>query len=381
MEAIIKGHLEGMKFGEIQVHNHVAVIPMIGNGDSGPDYLTMKEAMKGNLLTVTEVTEGGAVPELKVINRGEKPVLLLDGEELSGAKQNRELNTTILIKEKSETLIPVSCTEHGRWSYRSSHLEESGHIMSAKLRSIQNAAVYENLKTSLAFRSDQAAVWDEIAIQAHINKVSSVTGAMKDILEAKQEDLDAFLEHLPLVADQDGLIVLVNGEVIGLDRVSRAAAFRILHPKLIRSYVMDALTEKPVKGNATPAEKTDTFLKKILQCTEQPFDSVGYLCRKPTRAAFAGILTLTFLPSAMLRLFMLSVKVGGDLVENPSRVNLIGCRLDLTRHQPKSAKNTPSLTGEPSATDLLRLENRSVSGLMDRGTDSKRSAPAMESNW
>jgi hypothetical protein len=276
MEAIIKGHMEGIKFGEIQVHNHVAVIPMISSDGSGPDYLTMKEALEGQFLAVTEVTEGGEVPELKVINRGEKPVLLLDGEELSGAKQNRVLNTTILLKEKSETLIPVSCTEHGRWSYRSARFEESGHIMSAKLRSIKNASVYENLKTMRAFLSDQGAVWDEIAIQAHINKVSSITGAMKDILEAKQKDMEAFLERLPLVADQDGLIVLVNGEVIGLDRVSRAAAFRILHPKLIRSYVMDALTEKPVKEKETSTKKTNAFLKKILQCTEQPFDSVGY---------------------------------------------------------------------------------------------------------
>ena len=59
MEAIIKGHMEGIKFGEIQIHNHVAVIPMISTDDSGPDYLTMKEAMESHFLTVTEVTEGG----------------------------------------------------------------------------------------------------------------------------------------------------------------------------------------------------------------------------------------------------------------------------------------------------------------------------------
>ncbi len=276
MEAIVKDSLERIKFGEIQVHGHVAVIPMIGNGDSGPDYLTMKDAMDKQFLTVTEVTEGGTVPELKVINRAEKSVLLLDGEELSGAKQNRVLNTTILLKEMSETVIPVSCTEHGRWSYRSAHFEESGHIMSAKLRRVKNASVYENLKSAHSFRSDQGAVWDEIAIQAHINKVSPVTGAMKEVLEAKQEDMDAFLEHLPMVADQEGLVVLVNGEVVGLDRVSRAASFSVLHPKLIRSYVMDALTEKPRRAKETPQEKTDAFLQKIAQCTEQRFDSVGY---------------------------------------------------------------------------------------------------------
>lgn len=276
MEKIVEARMQGIKFGELQIHGHVVVIPIISENGTGPDYLTMKEAMEQQFLTVTEVTEGGTVPELKVINKGIKPVLLLDGEELSGAKQNRVLNTTILLKEKSETLIPVSCTEHGRWSYSSSHFEESGHIMSAKLRRIKNASVHENLKTVHEFRSDQGAVWDEIAIQARMNKQSPVTGAMKDVLEAKQEDLDAFLEHLPIVADQNGLVVLVNGKVVGLDMVSRPAAFGMLHPKLIRSYVMDALTEKPATAKEKPRDMADAFLKKIPQCKEQPFDSVGY---------------------------------------------------------------------------------------------------------
>jgi hypothetical protein len=276
METIVKAQIEAIKFGEIQTHKHVAVIPMIGGDSAGPDYLTLKEAMDDQSFTVTELTEGGNVPELKVINKGGKPVLLLDGEELSGAKQNRVLNTTILIREKSETVIPVSCTEHGRWSYSSSRFAVSGHIMSAKLRSVKNASVHENLKASRAFRSDQGAVWDEIASQAYANKVSSSTGAMKDILEAKQEDLDAFLEHFPLIDAQNGLMVLVNGEVVGMDMISRPAAFRVLHPKLIKSYVMDALTEKPAKGREAYQAKRGEFLERILTCAEQPFDSVGY---------------------------------------------------------------------------------------------------------
>jgi len=276
MEEIVKAGMEAINLGAFQRHGHVAVMPIIGFNDAGPDYLTLKEAMAADLIQVTEVTEGGNVPELKVIHKGEKPVLLIDGEELSGAKQNRVLNTTILIKEQSETIIPVSCTEHGRWSYRSASFAESGHLMSAKLRRIKNASVHENLKAMRAFRSDQGKVWEEIAAQASINKISPVTGAMKDVLDAKQEDMDAFLEHFPLVEGQQGLIVLVNGQVVGLDVVSRAATFRILHPKLIRSYVMDALTERPGRDTTDLSEQIAAFLKRIPQCQEQVFNSVGY---------------------------------------------------------------------------------------------------------
>jgi len=276
MEAMIKEYLEVLNLGEIQLHNHVAVVPVISANGSETDYWTMKEAMGRNFLTFTEVDEGGHVPELKVCNKGHKPVLLLDGEELSGAKQNRVLNTTILLKERSETIIPVSCTEHGRWFYRSSKFEESGYIMSAKLRRVKNASVHENLKACNAFLSDQCAVWEEIKYQARDNKVNAPTGAMRDVLEAKQEDLDSFLEHFPLLDGQNGLLVMVNGEVIGMDIISKKEAFASLHPKLIKSYVMDALTEKPAKGKSASRKKVDAFLAAILKCEEQTFASVGY---------------------------------------------------------------------------------------------------------
>jgi hypothetical protein len=57
---------------------------------------------------VTELGAGGSVPELRFENLGEKPVLLLDGEELVGAKQNRALNLTILAPAKQVIVIPVS---------------------------------------------------------------------------------------------------------------------------------------------------------------------------------------------------------------------------------------------------------------------------------
>ena len=39
---------------------------------------------------------------------------------------------------------------------------------------------------------------------------------------------------------------------------------------------MDALTEKPAKGKEASPKKKEAFLKKILECAENPFDSVGY---------------------------------------------------------------------------------------------------------
>ncbi len=67
---------------------------------------------------ITEVTEAGTVPFLNVANDADHPLLLLDGAELIGAKQNRILNTTVLVPAHAELTIPVSCVEQGRWGYR-----------------------------------------------------------------------------------------------------------------------------------------------------------------------------------------------------------------------------------------------------------------------
>jgi len=117
MEAVIAKYLEMMELGEPRQHENIAVFPLFNPLNDSPKYLALKEALEKGVLTVKEVNRGGSVPELKVLNKASVPVLLLDGEELAGAKQNRILNTTILLKEDSTTIIPVSCTEQGRWDY------------------------------------------------------------------------------------------------------------------------------------------------------------------------------------------------------------------------------------------------------------------------
>ena len=83
--------LATMLTGEPVTHGALAVIPLLAPHLDDPDWLTLEEA--GERARVTEVSEAGSVPFLKVANGADQPLLLLDGEELIGAKQNRILNT------------------------------------------------------------------------------------------------------------------------------------------------------------------------------------------------------------------------------------------------------------------------------------------------
>jgi hypothetical protein len=67
---------------------------------------------------------------LSAIRLGERPVLLLDGEELVGAKQNRVLNLSVLVGPHSRTVIfacpPGRSGGDGRRGHRERHPPGAG---------------------------------------------------------------------------------------------------------------------------------------------------------------------------------------------------------------------------------------------------------------
>jgi len=276
MENTIKHHLEGITFGEAQRHRNMAVWPIFSAVDGGSHCMTLKEAMAGGVLTVTEVSAGGAVPELKVINSASAAVLILDGEELAGAKQNRIVNTTILLRRQSETIIPVSCTEQGRWSYVSDRFDDSGHIATHRVRGVTKQSVSASLEKSGRFQSDQGAVWDNVASVLEDSRVASGTGAMKDAFESKAGDIDEYLGKFTCLPGQKGLLVLIDGRAAGLDWVSLEGAYAALHPKLVKSYAMEAIALGGRDGKAVPDGAPQAFLAEALACTGQRFKSVGH---------------------------------------------------------------------------------------------------------
>lgn len=276
MDQAIKSHLEGITFGEAQRQRNMAVWPVFSAIDGGPHYMTMKEALAGGFLSVTEVSAGGTVPELKVVNSAPEAVLILDGEELAGAKQNRIVNTTILLRRQSETIIPVSCTEQGRWSSVSERFDDSGHIATHRVRGAAKESVTANLKAGGRFTSDQGAVWDNVSDVLAQCSVASPTGAMKDAFDRKAKDIDEYLAKFTCLPGQKGLLVVIDGKAAGLDLLSLEGAYAVLHPKLVKSYAMEAIALGGGDGTALPGGVPRAFMAEALACTGQRFKSVGH---------------------------------------------------------------------------------------------------------
>src|SRR6266566_5768997 len=119
-----------IEIGQASQIRNLKLFPLIRRNASQPlDYLLLEDGIAQGKVRVTELSGGGSVPELSITNTAELPVLLVDGEELVGAKQNRVLNLTILVPAKHTMAIPVSCVEAGRWKMESTDLKVADHIM------------------------------------------------------------------------------------------------------------------------------------------------------------------------------------------------------------------------------------------------------------
>ena len=107
-----------LKMPEIRVgdpirHEALSVFPLFLEAGDGLDYLLADEAIAAGTLTVSEVGESGSVPDLFVENTGDSRVLFIEGEELRGAKQNRVLNTSVLVAAGGKTKIPSVASSRG----------------------------------------------------------------------------------------------------------------------------------------------------------------------------------------------------------------------------------------------------------------------------
>ena len=274
----ITGLLASLKTGEPHIHKGLGLWPVFAEVRPEPAYLMLVEALSLPGFKITEVSEGGSVPNLRVINETTHHVLLFDGEELKGAKQNRILNTTILIAAGTALDVPVSCTEQGRWSYDSPEFGSSGSLAYAELRKRKSADVAFSLQVNACHASDQGAVWDEIEELHSVAKSASTsrTRAMKDAYEGRQRELDEFTRGIPCHDGQCGLLAVIGDRVEGIDVLSQPDAYAKLHRRLVESHAMDFLIRKQGKARKPlDPEAPARFLAEATKAEESVHASPG----------------------------------------------------------------------------------------------------------
>jgi len=233
--------LAAVTVGQPKNAGRLTVFPLLGSSDAPPRYMLLDDALGKGLVQVTETSTSGSVPELRFENRSDQPVLIVDGEALVGAKQNRIVNISILVPPQSITPIPVSCVERGRWSYDRPDFRSADHVLYSKSRAQKARHVSASLRASGRARADQGAIWNDITAKSHRMAVESHSEAMDALFAKTHQDLENFEPQLHPVINQIGAVFALDGHIVGLEVFDTVDTWQRLSRKVCRSYGLDAL--------------------------------------------------------------------------------------------------------------------------------------------
>jgi ARG/rhodanese/phosphatase superfamily protein len=235
----------------------LTVLPLTAHVPPRIEYVGLDEALARGAV-VRELSEAGSVEALVFENKLGEAVLLYEGEELVGAKQNRIVQRTALIPPKTVTALPVHCVEQGRWAYRT-------RIFSAAPR----AATPEVRRA----KGSQGLVWQAVAEKNARLDVHAPTGSAEAAYDVFGGTIDEYLAALPRVDGQCGVIAAIGGRVACLDYVGRADVFAGLHAKLLRGYALDALEHRAAKP--VRREAVDGFLRDVAAAQRRLAPAIG----------------------------------------------------------------------------------------------------------
>lgn len=268
---VVRSLLSGIERGEPATAEALTLVPLFG-GRRGPEYLLASEAVEQGLLRIEEMG-GGAVPQIAAHNQAPHPVLVVDGEHLEGAKQNRILNVSVLLAAGRDTVLPVSCVEQGRWHYeaRPDFVPSKDHSY-GRLRGLQ-AESAARLVAGKRLRPSQERVWSDVAMKHREMSVqSSPSGAMRDAYEQRRGELDhirsAFGSPRP---EQTGVIAFVSGRPVAMDLFDLPETLDKMWERLISGYSLDALG-MPATGGW---EKGATFMRYATEARTTMHEGLG----------------------------------------------------------------------------------------------------------
>jgi hypothetical protein len=193
----------------------------------------------------------------------------LAGEIISGAKQNRMLEKDVLLPPKSAWLdLSVYCVEHGRWHGASMSFESKGQIAAGRVRG------------TAANSQSQSEVWDEVSRNNADLGIVTETDRFDAVYDdhSVQTQLNGYEKALKTQVPQLGpnvlgVAVAVGDRLVCCDVFGSKALFAKMWPRLLESYVIDAISREP--SGTTSRDDVAGFLKQAAGASAVKQATVG----------------------------------------------------------------------------------------------------------
>ncbi len=205
--------------------------------------------LKTGGLIISEATGSGIVGTLIAVNNTESFLLLTDADVLTGAKQNRVLNKSVLLKPMSKTSLDVSCVERRRWHYTSGHFDNSWNVADPDLRREKASSSASGLRADgFEMNDTQMRVWSHVRLKMSEVNFESNTESYSDLLDHRMNRIRNEFPACDPAEASSGLAVFIDSKVLCADIFGNTEVYRYYFPMLRDSAFRMAKTGKKQKS-------------------------------------------------------------------------------------------------------------------------------------
>ena len=227
-------------------------------------YLSFSEAIAKNQVQISEVNKKGLVTKLSVSNKSSDNIIILNGELIIGTqiRQDRIVDSTVLIPGYATVLINTFCGEQYRWSPKLSNKISTPESLYFSSGRANNAA---DINTKL---SKQCRIWSEISEKISDFNVKSFTNSVDQIYKKKKVNVEEIVNFFKIPSEAVGVALGINNQLVNIDIFSNNCMLQIYLPKIIRSIALDSF-KKISKKSYLKKKEVHRFLRQIHQANKQ----------------------------------------------------------------------------------------------------------------
>jgi hypothetical protein len=261
------------------VRGNLALFPVVADHTfDASQLMTLDEGIRSGAVTITEADDeqglvrpgqslpprrGAEVNRLVLTNNSDRPLLLLAGEIVTGGKQDRVIGADRIVPPKAGPIdLGVFCVEPGRWVASSSNFGSMGVQMaqpSVRVPAMAehnqrrvwenvgnaNARMAQNLSAANAAPAPSTTSYAKVFSSAPVANMVEQYGGI--------EGQSAILRELR-GKGAIGVVVAVDGQIVWADVFASTDLLTRYWPKLLHSYVAEAMTSGKSGSQATLAD-------------------------------------------------------------------------------------------------------------------------------
>jgi len=243
--------------------------------DASPDVLltayvsTLAEAYGRGDIEIREIHRMDQF-SLMLRNDGHSPVFAQGGDFFGGGGYQNRFSQFSFLAPPGETIrVSVFCAEKGRNAGESDVFGWMGALGSPTLR-------------GLAVGGNQQQVWDEIesvqrAFPERKERGTSYGTVVQD--EGVRTRLDAMagaaVRGRVTGPSRVGVVCAINGRIVGVDVYGSPRLFEAMWPKLLNSYLVEAVRSGPSKDGWVSTEDAADAVASLASARRRPVPSIG----------------------------------------------------------------------------------------------------------